>query len=380
MLEIQSPPSTHGGRLLITGGAGFIGSHLSEALVERGYTVTALDDLSTGRLVNLQYLLDHPRFRFVEGSITDAAVTEPLVADTDVVFHLAAAVGVERIVNDPLASMQTNVIGTHEVLRLAHRYQRKVLIASTSEVYGKSSRAAFAEEDDRILGPTSKARWSYAESKALDEFLGLAYHQQRGLPVVIFRLFNTVGPRQTGQYGMVVPRFVGQALRGERLAVYGDGQQSRCFCDVQDAVRAIIGLAEYPAAVGHIFNIGSTHEISILKLACRVLRTVADWRGDHLAAASIDQRIHFVPYEQAYGPGFEDMRHRAPDISRIKAAIGWEPRVSLEQTLLRVCASLDPGPVEAWPARHMAALWSPISGSRTHTRRSPRTGSRPAPV
>ena len=342
-------------RVLITGGAGFIGSHLTEALLARGYDVTVLDDLSTGHLGNLRNVLGSPRFRFVAGSVTDAADVEPLIADCTTVFHLAAAVGVERIVNDPLGGMETNVIGTHEVLRLAQRHRRKVLIASTSEVYGKSMRPAFQEDDDRIMGPTSRARWSYAESKALDEFLGLAYHRQAGLPVVVFRLFNTVGQRQSGQYGMVVPRFVGQALRGEPLAVYGDGEQSRCFCDVQDAVRAIVGLAECRAAVGQVFNIGSTYEISIRELAFRVLRIVAEYLGEAADEVAFEKRLRLVPYDQAYGPGFEDMRHRAPDIARITETIGWQPLMSLDETLSRVCVALDQSHTAAMFAERAAA-------------------------
>jgi len=264
---------------------------------------------------------------------------EPLVADCDVLFHLAASLGVRRIVDDPLGSMETNVLGTHTVLKLASQYQPKVLIASTSEVYGKSLRERFQEDDDQILGPTSKARWSYASSKALDEFLGLAYHRQTGLPVVIFRLFNTVGPRQTGRYGMVVPNLVQQALAGQPLTIFGDGQQSRCFCDVEDVVRAIVGLAESNQAVGKVVNIGSEREVTILGLAHKVLEAV-DAGSAMRAKPRFEDRVRFVPYTEAYGTGFEDMRRRFPDISRIEAIIGWAPKVSLEETLSRVCASL----------------------------------------
>jgi UDP-glucose 4-epimerase len=330
-------------RFLITGGAGFIGSHLAEALLGRGYVVTVLDDLSTGRVENVWHLLDDPRFHFVNGSITDAPIVEDLVADCDVIFHLAAA-----IVDEPLRGMEINVLGTHALLDLAHRYGRKVLVASTSEVYGKSTRAQFHEDDDQILGATSKSRWSYASSKALDEFLALAYHQQRGLPVVIFRLFNTVGPRQIGRYGMVVPRLVDQALRGERLTVYGDGRQSRCFCDVEDVVRALIGLAESPRAVGLVFNVGSTREVTILELARKVLAAVDAARtSDPPPGGALDGRIRFVPYAQAYGAGFEDMRRRCPDTGRIQALIGWQPKISLEETLSRVCAALQHEQVNA---------------------------------
>ena len=326
-------------RALITGGAGFIGSHLAEALLERGWHVSAIDNLSTGAFENVAPLVDNPRFQFVRDTITNGIVVDRLASECDVIFHLAAAVGVELIVRDPVHVIETNVLGTHAVMEVANRYRRKVLIASTSEIYGKNTRVPFREDDDRLLGPTTRSRWAYASSKAIDEFLGLAYHRQMKLPVVIFRLFNTVGPRQTGQYGMVVPRFVRQALRGERLSVYGDGRQSRCFCDVDDAVRAIIGLAECPDAVGEVVNIGSTTEITILDLAREVIAMVSGERARHW----VDRAgIAFIPYEQAYEAGFEDMQRRRPDISKIKALIGWEPRISLEQTLARVIDSLRP--------------------------------------
>jgi UDP-glucose 4-epimerase len=266
-------------KALITGGAGFVGSHLAEALLDRGYHVDVIDDLSTGRPENVQHLLGRPGFQMVVDTITNELVMERLVGQCGVVFHLAAAVGVELIVRDPVRVMETNVLGTHTVLKVASRHGRKVLLASSSEVYGKGNRVPFQEDDDQVLGPTSKARWSYAASKALDEFLGLAYHRQQGLGVVIFRLFNTVGPRQTGRYGMVVPRFVQQALAGSPLTVYGDGQQSRCFLNVKDAVEAIIGLAECPQATGQVFNVGSTQEITVLELARKVLTLVAETRG-----------------------------------------------------------------------------------------------------
>jgi UDP-glucose 4-epimerase len=346
-------------KALITGGAGFIGSHLAEALLEQGYHVTIIDNLSTGRFENIAHLTDHPSFRFAIDTITNEVVMDRLVSECNVILHLAAAVGVELIVKDPVRVIETNILGTHAVLKVANRYRKRVLLASTSEIYGKNNHVPFREDDDRLLGPTTKARWSYSTSKAVDEFLGLAYHRQMGLPVVIFRLFNTVGPRQTGRYGMVVPRFVQQALTGESLTVYGDGQQTRCFCNVEDAVRAIIGLAECPEAVGQVFNIGSTEEVTILELAERVLGLVDAGQGSKGAEAQRSKgelrgespptirnsplhpgtsapRLRFVPYDQAYEVGFEDMRRRVPDISKIKAMIGWEPQVTLEETLRHV--------------------------------------------
>ena len=341
-------------RALITGGAGFIGSHLAEALLDRGHSVSLIDDLSTGRLENIAHLMDRQGFHLTTGSISDPSVMDHLARECDTIFHLAAAVGVDRIIRDPLGVIETNVLGTHTVMQVASRFGKKVLLASTSEIYGKSPRVPFTEDDDRLLGPTTRSRWSYSTSKAVDEVLGLAYHRQRGLPVVIFRLFNTIGPRQSGQYGMVAPRFVEQALRGEPLTVYGDGLQTRCFCDVEDAVRAIIGLAESPQAVGQVFNVGSTHEVSILDLAGMVLRAVDESleriNPDHNA------RIVFVPYEQAYEEGFEDMRRRVPDIGRIRDAIGWEPSVLLEETLRRIVQShrreISPTVESGSPGRH----------------------------
>ncbi|MFQ5742143.1 MAG: GDP-mannose 4,6-dehydratase [Acidobacteriota bacterium] len=325
-------------RALITGGAGFIGSHLAELLLERGHRVTIIDDLSTGRLKNIEHLSAIPAFSFAIDSITDEIVMDRLVSECDVIFHLAAAVGVELIVRDPVHVIETNILGTHAVLKVANRYRKKVLLASTSEIYGKSNNVPFEEEDDRLLGPVTRARWSYSSSKAVDEFLGLAYFRQMDLPVVIFRLFNTVGPRQTGQYGMVIPRFVLQALKGESLTVYGDGQQQRCFCNVGDAIEAITGLAESPEAVGKVFNIGSTEEISILQLAEKVLAMVGEGSTAPGNGADEHERIRLVPYEQAYGAGFEDMRRRVPDTSKIRETIGWEPRFSLDETLGQVIA------------------------------------------
>ncbi|MGQ9668176.1 MAG: NAD-dependent epimerase/dehydratase family protein, partial [Anaerolineae bacterium] len=276
-------------RALITGGAGFIGSHLAEALLKQGHQVTIIDDLSTGRFENIAHLAGHPSFRFAIETITNETVMDRLVSECDVIFHLAAAVGVQLVVSRPVQVIETNVYGSAMVLRLANRYRCKVLLASTSEVYGKGLQVPFREEDDRLLGPTTRSRWSYACSKAMDEFLALAYHKQYNLPMVIFRLFNIIGPRQTGRYGMVVPRFVRQALRGDPITVYGDGRQTRCFLDVRDAVRAITGLAEAPSAVGQVFNVGSTEEISILGLAQRVK-----------ALTGSPSEIVFIPYAQAY--------------------------------------------------------------------------------
>ncbi len=309
-------------RALITGGAGFIGSHLADALLAQGHTVVAVDNLATGRADNIAHLTSQPGFQFVYESVTNETVMDRLVSECDAIFHLAAAVGVELIVKDPVWTIETNLEGTEMALKLARRYRKKILIASTSEVYGKSADIPFREDADRVMGPTSKSRWSYAESKAIDEFLALAYHKQFGVPVVIARFFNTVGPRQTGSYGMVIPRLVQQALRGEPLTVYGDGSQSRCFCNVRDTVRAVMELAVSPKAVGEIFNIGSQEEITIRALAERVLARTGSAAG-----------LKFVPYDQAYEAGFEDMQRRVPSLAKIKAAIGWEPTVPLDVTL-----------------------------------------------
>ena len=317
---------------LITGGAGFIGSYLSESLLNQGNSVNIVDDLSTGQIENIAHLQEHARFRYINGSIVDEPLMNDLVKECDVIFHLAAAVGVHLILQDPVRVIETNVLGTHTVLKMANRYDKKVLVASTSEIYGKNNQMPFREDDDRILGPTTKSRWSYSTSKAVDEVLGLAYHKQLGLPVVIFRLFNTIGPRQSRMYGMVVPRFVDQALKSEPLSVYGDGQQSRCFCDVTDTVRGIISLAESPDAVGQVFNIGSSDEVTMLELAHRVIRVVdpTDTRED------ISDRISLIPYDQAYEEGFEDMRRRVPDTSKIKSLTSWQPRVQLDETLYSI--------------------------------------------
>lgn len=314
-------------RALITGGSGFIGSHLAEALLAQGQHVVAIDDLSTGRLENIQHLLQQPLFQFVYESIHNETVMDRLVSECDVIYHLAAAVGVELIIKDPVHTIETNLVGSETVLRLARRYRKTTLIASTSEVYGKSEAIPYREDADRVMGPTLKSRWSYAESKAMDEFLALAYHKQFGLPIVICRFFNTVGPRQTGTYGMVIPRLARQAVRGEALTVYGDGQQSRCFCNVKDTVRAVISLSQEPKAIGEIFNVGSGEEITILDLAKRIA-----------ARSGSQSEIKLIPYEQAYEAGFEDMRRRVPNTEKIAAAIGWQPSIALDQTLDEVIA------------------------------------------
>jgi len=307
---------------LITGGAGFIGSHLAEKLLAQGDRVTVIDNLSTGRFENIAHLEGKPGFRYAIEDIRHAAVMDRLVSECDVIYHLAVAVGVFSIVHSPIDTLEINVGGTEIVLRAARRYRKRILLASTSEVYGKGVKVPFSEDDDRILGPTTKSRWSYAASKALDEFLGLAYHKATGLPVTVFRLFNTVGPRQVGNYGMVVPRFVQWALNGEPIQVYGDGEQSRCFANVHDVVDAIAALACTEDAVGEVFNIGTNEEVTIHELAELVK-----------ARTSSDSDIVFVPYDQAYEIGFEDMRRRVPDVSKIRGVVGWEPSTPLETTI-----------------------------------------------
>lgn len=308
---------------LITGGAGFIGSHLTESLLVRGDRVTVLDNFSTGAMSNLAEVRD--QVRLVQGSVLDPLLVDELTEDADVVVHLAAAVGVRLIVEKPLRSFITNIKGTENVLEAAHRYRRKVLIASTSEVYGKSQGAAFREDDDRLIGSNQVSRWGYSTSKSVDEVLAFAYHRERGLPVVIVRLFNTTGPRQTGAYGMVLPRFAQQAVENRSVTVYGDGQQSRCFCHVHDVVRALVDLLDHPLAEGDVFNVGSTEEVTMLELAGRVI-----------AAAGSESAVELVPYDVAYERGFEDMRRRVPDISKIERAIGWRPERELDQIIKEV--------------------------------------------
>lgn len=330
-------PATRSQRVLITGGAGFIGSHLAETLLQRGFDVTIIDDLSTGRFENIAHLVEHPRFSFAIDTITNEIVLDRLASECGTIFHLAAAVGVKLIVEHPVHTIEANVTGTEAVLRAALRYRARVLLASTSEVYGKGNRVPFREEDDVVLGPTVRSRWAYAASKMVDEFLALAYYREFGLPVTIFRLFNTVGPRQVGRYGMVIPRFVGQALQGKPLTVYGDGLQSRCFLHVQDAVRAILALAETSKSIGRVFNVGSTQEYTIQELARHVLAAV----DENESPAEDDPRLVFIPYEQAYEEGFDDMRRRVPDISRLQQLTGWRPDHDLGDILRDVIADLE---------------------------------------
>ena len=316
-------------RVLITGGAGFVGSHLAEALLERGDEVYVLDDLSTGSIDNITHLKSNPNFHYTIDTVANEPILAELIDRCDTVVHLAAAVGVKLIVESPVRTIETNVHGTEVVLKIAAKKRKLVLIASTSEVYGKSAVVPFSEDADLVLGPTAKHRWAYACSKMIDEFLALAYWKERKLPVIIVRLFNTVGPRQTGQYGMVVPTMVKQALAGRPITVFGDGTQSRSFTYVGDVVRAVVALINEPRAVGQVFNIGNGKEISIGDLAERIK-----------AMTNSASPIVKIPYDQAYEAGFEDMPRRVPDISRIRALIGYEPTVELDEILTRVIASL----------------------------------------
>lgn len=321
-------------RVLITGGAGFVGSHLAERLVRDGAQVRILDNLTTGRTENLSALEREPNLEVVAGDITDFGLVDRLVAESDMVFHLAAAVGVKLILADAIGSFRTNVIGTENIFESSHRHNVKVLIASTSEVYGKVVKLPQREDDDVLIGSTAVSRWSYAAQKMLDEFIGLAYHRQ-GLPVIIFRLFNTVGPRQTGRYGMVVPRFVDAALHGRQIEVYGDGKQSRCFLHVHDAVEALVRLSENDRAVGQVFNVGSTESVTIRELAKRV---VAATRGD-TSASAMKAAVRYVPYDVAYPTGgYEDIRARVPDTGKLHSITRWRPKWTLEATLADIVA------------------------------------------
>ncbi len=315
-------PDKDRGKALVTGGAGFIGSHLSEFLVARGWEVYVLDDLSTGSIANVEHLREHPLFHLVVDSVLSPTVVNELVYKCDVVYHLAAAVGVRLIVERPVHTLVTNIEGTETVLEYCSRFAKRVLVASTSEVYGDHrEQRPLVETARRIYGPTTERRWAYADSKAMDEFLALAYHQERGLDCIIARLFNTVGPRQSAQYGMVIPNFVERALTGEPLEVHGDGSQTRCFCHVSDTIRALAGLMDAPSS-GEIFNVGSQEPIAILDLAERV----------RSMTGSSSEIVH-VPYHRVYGLGIEDMLHRIPSIDRISAAIGWRPEIELERIL-----------------------------------------------
>lgn len=320
-------------KALITGGAGFIGSHLCDALVKKGWEVYAVDNLSTGSTKNLKQLEGKNLFHFTVGDIMDKKLMEKLIGKVNIIFHMAAAVGVKYIIDNPLNSIMTNVGGTEIILDLANSLgKKKVVIASTSEIYGKDrpGKRKFKENDDRVLGPTTISRWGYSCTKALDEFLSLAYCREKKLPVVIIRFFNTCGPRQTGRYGMVIPRFIKQAILNKPITVYGDGLQTRCFGYVEDAVRAVIDLACEVRAVGEVFNIGNPESISILSLARKIQKLTRS-----------KSKIEFVPYEKAYDKGFEDMRHREPDISRIKALIGFSPKVRIDELLKRTIEHVE---------------------------------------
>jgi UDP-glucose 4-epimerase len=317
-------------RYLITGGAGFIGSHLTDVLLARGDQVVVLDDLSTGRHDNIREHLTNPNFEFVMGSILNEAVVDDVVRRVDVVLHLAAAVGVELIVGRPLESLATNIRGSEIVLEKCHKYGRKVLVTSTSEIYGKNDSDLLSEEDDRILGSPLKTRWSYSEAKAIEEVLAYSYWREKGLPVVIVRLFNTVGPRQVGHYGMVVPRFVEQALKGAPISVYGDGTQRRCFCHVADVVRALLGLVDSREAEGQVFNVGANEEISIAALADTIIEQLGS-----------DSAVVKVSYDDAYEEGFEDMPRRVPNTARVNALVGWQPQLRLKNIIADVAADIS---------------------------------------
>jgi len=313
-------------KVLITGGSGFIGSHLSELLLQdETVKITVVDSLSTGKYNNIRHLTENPNYRLIVGDVTDFNLLEPLVADADHIYHLAAAVGVRRIIEQPVETIETNILGTEAVLKLAAKYHKKVLIASTSEVYGKNTNIPFSEDDDSVFGATVKSRWSYACSKAIDEFLALAYHKEKGLPVVIVRFFNTVGPRQTGRYGMVVPNLVQQALRGAPLTIYGDGQQSRCFTHVQDSIRCQRALMAEPRAVGQIFNLGGQEEVTIEQLAKRIIEMTGS-----------KSELRYIPYSEAYEAGFEDMRRRVPNTAKVRELLGFAPDSELDTILTDV--------------------------------------------
>ena len=316
-------------KYLITGGAGFIGSHLSDALIAHGDEVVVLDNLSTGNRSNIEQLIPNPNFTLIEGSILDTQLVNEVVESVDHVLHLAAAVGVFNIIDKPLESLTTNLRGTENILEASTKHNKEVLIASSSEIYGKNSNVPLHEESDRIVGSPLKSRWSYSEAKAIDESMAIFYHQEKGLRVRIVRLFNTVGPRQVGHYGMVVPRFVAAALKNEPLTVYGSGAQSRCFCHVYDAVRGIMAIIDSEATVGDAFNIGNNQEVTIEDLAKKVI--------EQTGSTSTIQKI---AYEAAYSAGFEDMQRRVPDISKARITVGWEPALSLDEIIVDVADHL----------------------------------------
>lgn len=309
--------------VLITGGAGFIGSHLTERLLAEGKRVVVIDDLSTGSLDNLRAVENHPGLRFIRSKVSQCAELGELAAGAESIYHLAAVVGVELVMSSCINTIENNLLETQRVLEAASGQQASVLVASTSEVYGKSSKAVFSEEDDLLIGPSHLSRWSYACSKLMDEFLALGYARERGVPVVVARLFNTVGPRQTGRYGMVLPRFIQAARAGEPLQVYGDGRQTRCFCHVADAVEALTRLQNRPAAAGRVYNVGSDEEVSIGRLAERVIEILKS-----------KSEIQFIPYEQAYAPGFEDMLRRKPLLERLERFAGFRPQRTLEEIIV----------------------------------------------
>jgi UDP-glucose 4-epimerase len=320
-------------QILVTGGAGFIGSHLVERLLGDGHAVVVVDDLSTGSLENLRTVQGHPRLRFIQSKISSCSELPQLVAQAEAIYHLAAAVGVELVVKSPIHVLETNLHETEVLLEAAAARQVPTLLASTSEVYGKSHRAAFDEEDDLLIGPPHQLRWSYACSKLMDEFLALAYAKEQAMPVIITRLFNTVGPRQTGCHGMVLPRFIAAARRGEPLRVFGDGQQSRCFCYVMDTVEALVRLQNSPAARGEIFNVGSTEEVSILDLARLVIETLGS-----------KSKVELVPYSEAYAPGFDDMRRRKPVTEKLARVTGFRPATALREIIRRTAPGQDSVP------------------------------------
>lgn len=317
-------------KILITGGAGFIGSHLAEKLLKSGNEISVIDNLSTGKYSNIIHLIKKPEFKYKIDSILNRDILNDLIREADQIYHMAAAVGVKYIIDNPLLSLRTNIVGTENILEFANKYKKKVLIASTSEIYGKSDKIPFKEEDDRLLGSTHISRWSYSSAKAIDEFLALAYFREKKLPVVIVRCFNTVGPRQTGQYGMVIPKFVHNALLNHPLTIFGDGKQSRCFCDVDDVTDGMIKLMNNKEAEGEIFNIGNDKEITIEDLAKKIKKMTGS-----------KSKIEHIRYEDAYEEGFEDMYHRKPDLTKINKLIGFEPKYNLDQILQRTIAYFE---------------------------------------